>query len=304
MQKIISVLVISLMLCVNVFGKVIVNDKIIKSEVKNGTTMISIRDLSQALGGQFAYEEDVITFVCENDVLAFQFGKDIAIKTNIDDVMSGVALTNRQYLMLPYKPYISNGVSFVPLKVISDSLKLNTNITSNSDISIVKNTTTSSLNTKNSIPIIDNEKGVEQYLSNKYSVVSTDIGPIQMSFSVVEFNSRTIPNDYALSVKLDSTAYYELMYGRKYSSTAVSNSKKQLKAHMKALAEDLTQTFPGRKFEGSYNHGYYRYEYIQMDWIRRSYCSWKNHEGDIMQNYDEADICGFTWDTKWDEEQW
>lgn len=149
---------------------------------------------------------------------------------------------------------------------------------------------------------LSSESGITSYLSERYSSVDTVMGKWKFTFSVLENEYESSPDDYTIWVKYDLGQMNDLQYSNKFSESQKEEIKKQLKQFMKTIADDLLDKIDGKKIQCSYHYSYYKYEYIREGLRVMKYCTWTNYEPG--GNYSDTPVSTFRWYPDYDEEVW
>lgn len=147
--------------------------------------------------------------------------------------------------------------------------------------------------------------GIEHYLSENYSSVSTDMGIFQFTHDVSTPYFRDDDYDYSITFKGDFYKISEINYliATRYTEEQQEATKKQLKNFMKTAANDIMNKVGNKKLEGYYYISRYKYPNlkdilpISENLESASYCNWSNYDGN-------GSASTFRWLTSFDDEKW
>lgn len=196
-----------------------------------------------------------------------------------------------------------DGFSYVPLRVVSETLGADINWDSvTRTITITSKTTIEALDTtptpEHSKTTIDSKLDLIKYLDDNFSTLKTSIGDTSFTFSVYENESIFSPFDYRISVDYDLTFFNDMQYSIKLSSDQREKVKLELKNHQEKLAKAVIELMPTKKITGGYSKSWYRYPELQIDLIMRNYYTWTNYEEPDLfskNEYEDTIPSSFRW---------
>ena len=152
--------------------------------------------------------------------------------------------------------------------------------------------------------------GIEHYLSENYSSVSTDMGIFKFTHIVRTPYFRDSNYDYSISFEGDFYQISEISYliGTRFTEEQQEATKQQLKDFMKLAANDIISKVGNKKIEGSYYISRYKYPNLKdiisvYDNLEiKQYCSWTNYDWNDVSI--TAAASSFRWRASLDEEKW
>ncbi|WP_243355857.1 copper amine oxidase N-terminal domain-containing protein [Bacillus litorisediminis] len=210
--------------------------------------------------------------------------------------------------------WYSDGVTYAPIRdvaellgaeVVYNSSTWSADITTNTEAKPTEPKEETENDNSEEIAEIDDIDELMDYLTEEYGTLETEIGTTTFAFTYIENDSELFPEDYWIQVEYDvgnESVFYDVKYSNKYDDETKAAVKEQLKEHQRKIAEDSIAALPEKKLEGGYFDSWYRYPSLRVDLITRRYYSWKNHDGDYLDGYDDAKITEFQWDDSIDDE--
>jgi len=148
---------------------------------------------------------------------------------------------------------------------------------------------------------LNSANDVKNYLTKKYSTLSTSVGFCNMSFTIFDrHNSLYLPYDYDIQIGYDESILYQIQHGDQYTIAQRNSAKNELKQFMITINDDLSAQIPGVKLEGCYFAGYYDYPSISVGYHSTSFANWANYDwtkSDLKsdKNYETIKADGFEW---------
>lgn len=157
-------------------------------------------------------------------------------------------------------------------------------------------------NLDSSQPMSVNE--FERYLNYTYSSAKTPMGEWELEHNCDENDSSDFPYDYWIQTDWsytdweDSFSPYDIEYSLKYTEEEKQKTKEILRNIQINIAKDAEKCFPGKKIEGGYWSGYYRYPSLKVGYNITCFLTWKNYEeADSWEDdYDNSYLDSFRWD--------
>lgn len=261
--------------------------------IKNGSTLVPLRQTFQALGSTVDWDNasQTITANKDNTTIQLTIGDNTASKNGTDFNVS-------------VAPQIINGSTFVPLRFVAESFGSSVswdNVTQ--IVSIVSekkaNAETSTPNTSTISKNITNSDDLLEYLEDNYSTVNTVLGDIKLNFTVLKNTSTLLKADYYITAEadiLDGIRFATLEYSNKYSESEKELTREQLKQHMFNLAYDVITKMPNQKLQGCYDESYYKYPNIKQDLQVYEYYKWVNYTPNSpFDDYTKTKVSKFQW---------
>lgn len=152
--------------------------------------------------------------------------------------------------------------------------------------------------------------GIEHYLTENYSSVSTDMGIFNFTHIVSAPYFRGDDYDYSIMFKGDFYKISEISYSiaTQYTEQEQEATKQQLKNFMKTAANDLISKVGNKRLNGSYYISRYKYPNLKdiipitENLESESYCNWSNY--DWKNDSKDASPSSFRWRTSFDKSKW
>lgn len=152
--------------------------------------------------------------------------------------------------------------------------------------------------------------GIEDYLTENYSSISTDMGIFKFTHSVSAPYFRDDHYDYSIMFKGDFYKISEISYliATQYTEEQQEATKQQLKNFMKTAANDLISKVRNKKLKGYYYISRYKYPNLKdiipitENLESESYCNWSNY--DWKKDSNDASASTFRWRTSLDKKIW
>lgn len=149
-------------------------------------------------------------------------------------------------------------------------------------------------------------KEKEEYLTEKFGTLNTDLGTTHFRFDISENDSIDWPEDYSINVGFDTNFFHNEFNSIKYTKEERETTKKQLKEHQKKIAEEAIELFPNKKLTGGYHYSFYKYRYIKEGFISYNYYTWSNFKDyDFLSEispYEQTKPSYFQWTEIYDDE--
>ena len=145
----------------------------------------------------------------------------------------------------------------------------------------------------------------ERYLNYTDSSVKTPMGEWKLEHSCFENDSSLVPYDYWIQTDWsyihweDSFSPYDIEYSLKYTEEEKQKTKEILRNIQINIAKDAEKCFPGKKMEGGFHHGYYKYPLIGEGYERTCFLTWRNYESGYsweIDQYHNSYLDSFRWD--------
>ena len=279
--------------------------------VKNGTTLVPLRVISEALGSYVNWDKDT------NSVTVS--GGDTKLHLIIGDTtMTKTSLLSAEetYITLTLPAIQSSGTTMVPLRAISEGLGCTTNYSNNIITLIPNGSSTTPPPTTPPDSIVPPSESVSftaasgslltDHLDSLYSVCDTIVGAMTMNFKVTvnEDKAPYHPCDFEVIVTLSEQSKKELLSLKDISPDSASYVHTVLKEHMKKLSNDIISIYPTAKFLGYYDLTSYTLDGENSSLLPNYTCSWANFLPDTNFTYAGSTLSTWTWFTSYDTYAW
>lgn len=143
------------------------------------------------------------------------------------------------------------------------------------------------------------------YLSASYGTVVTPLGTMKIAYHV-SMNDRTFfPWDYWIRMEYEPTSFFLDMTTK---NTVTAEQKAATVKILKDLSENVykatAQVFPGKKVQGGFYYGWYKYPSIQAGYTSRRALTWQNYDDNLLASgepYSRATLSTFHYEPRWDD---
>lgn len=221
---------------------------------------------------------------------------------------------------------VIDGSSYVPLRVVSESLKANVYwndatreiyITTATPVPTpspaptlaptpIPTPTPTEVPTATPSPVptpspvtgtLNSQTDLQTYLESNYSTAHTSIGDTNFTFMIDKNDTTLEPYDYSISFLYNATFFYDLKYSNKFTEDQRTTAKNELKSFMERAGEDLISKFPGKKFTANYYNFWYDYPDFQIGYHATRYLTWTNYDQPPIggNEYAAATASTFRW---------
>lgn len=211
---------------------------------------------------------------------------------------------------------IINGSSYVPLKVVSESLGANVvwdGVSRTITITSIATATPTPIPVATVAPTpaptpspaptplaatSDSAAGLRKYLESNYSTLKTSIGDTKLNFSIIENNKTLSPYDYWIMVGFDLSFYNDLQYGNKITDAQRSVVKAELKSFIETMGKDIMVIAPTKKIYSNYYYSWYKYPSIKEGFTSIKFDTWQNYTDPSYTStnvYEDAKVSIFRW---------
>lgn len=113
--------------------------------------------------------------------------------------------------------------------------------------------------------------------NREYCKVSTPCGDVKLTFTYHENTYSIMAFDYDINTEWDGLSLYDVAYSVQYTESQKTETKKILKRIQENVAMDVFQYLPGKKVQGGYHMGFYKYPHIRVDYVSIDFLSWQNY---------------------------
>lgn len=142
------------------------------------------------------------------------------------------------------------------------------------------------------------------YLNQTYAKVETPMGIEELSFDYIGNTSSIMRYDYWIQTDWGKVSPADIQYSILYSDEEKFETIRILGDVQKMVARDVSVCLPGKKVEGGYYTGYYKYPNTKVGYESIKFLSWKNY-GDSSPygfgSYEETYVDVFRWSPEIDD---
>ena len=146
---------------------------------------------------------------------------------------------------------------------------------------------------------------IPDILNGLFPYVNIGIDVWKLSYELDENTSSIFPYDYWIQTSfnpvLSNISCYDLIYSIAYTDEQKNTAIQLLRAKQKDIYDFMTLYCPNKKVQGGYYFGYYKYHYVKVGYNSIRFCTWNNYNGNVMSDYNNTSIAGFTWDNSIDD---
>ena len=140
--------------------------------------------------------------------------------------------------------------------------------------------------------------GFIRYLNQTYASVETPMGTEELSFDYHENTSSFWGYDYWIQTDWKGVHPYDIQYSILYSDEQKAETIRILSDVQKLVARDVSVCLPGKKVEGGYYTGFYKYPSVKVGYGSTKFLSWNNYSDSSPYGY------GSYYDTYLDAFHW
>ena len=129
----------------------------------------------------------------------------------------------------------------------------------------------------------------------------------KFDISIYENERSDVAYDYSIDFKYEYDFFEAAQTSNKYTKEQKEKLKTELRDHMGKIGQTAVSIMPNKKMKGSYDGSYYKYPTIRMDFVVKTYYSWKNYDDSGISWEERNDIyektkpSHFMWDERFDK---
>lgn len=266
--------------------------------IENDRILVPMRTIFEALGADVYWDEKTANIFATKDKTS------IAINT-----VFGFASINDIPVNLDVPVKVVNGRTLIPLRFISQAFGCQVNWDEYTQTVNIKSALQIQKETLQQPTSKSSLVDISKYLNINYKTVVTPLGTMDLSYNIWTNTYKYFPYDLEIEMRFESTSiFYDMENKINVSKKDIDDTENILKSHAKNIYDIISIARSGKKIQGSYYRGWYKYPNLKIGHESEYRYSWQNFvkTGDFSPDkvYENAKLTTFHFTPEEDGYHW